>query len=480
MRHMRSVFLVATVFLGLSVAPLYAEEPAAHSRCATLLGEKKLSDAEPYCVRAAQESREGMLLHGDLLALKGDGNGALALYDEVISGYDREKPTALQLAALQRLAVVRFQMGDRNGADNAADAYLKHQPDNLDLLQLAAMTTPFPIRRLEYGDRLVKMKPDDVDFHVFRARALIENQKHREALDAIELALKLDPKSDQALMTRGFVHLALGDHAKAVRDHATVARRNPKDPTPRAVQAQTLVDIKQYAEAIDVATDALLLEPDHAEALMARAEARIAMGDAEGALADAETMSRLAPDTDWHEVRRTARSMIEMQKLMRPESIAALEADRQVIVDTVSAHLHAKCGFYSVRDYEDNEGLSAYRKCILGWYKTEDEAFARSIPAHVVAAGERFEKTLVGLEDADPLACSKMPKKSRCVDDALFARLNAAAAGMADPKDVVGAAEYERINREVHAYNASVKRKNVFIKTASFLDALANELSSQE
>ncbi len=72
-----------------------------------------------------------------------------------------------------------------------------------------------------------------------------------------------------------------------------------------------------------------------------------------------------------------------------------------------------------------------------------------------------------------------MPKKSRCVDDALFVRLDAAAAGMADPKDVVGGAEYERLNREVHAYNASVKRQNALIKTANFFDALANELSKQ-
>jgi tetratricopeptide (TPR) repeat protein len=478
MRHMRSKSLAA-VFLALAVAPLSAEESSARSQCATLLGEKKLADAEPFCVKAAQESKDGMLLHGDLLALKGDGKGALARYEEIISGYDREKPTPLQLTALRRRAVLHFQMGNASAASDAAAAFLKHQPDNLDLLQIAAMTTPFPTRRLEYADRLVALQADNVGFHVFRSRALIENEKRREALDAIELALKLDPKSDEALMMRGFVHLALGDHAKAVKDHATVARRNPKDPTPRAVHAQSLVDARQYAEAIEIATEALVLKADHGEALTARFYARLAMGDGEGALSDIETMSRAAPDGDWDEARQKARSMIEMQKLMRPESIAALEADRQVIVDTVSAHLHEKCGYYSVRDYEDNEGLSAYRKCILAWYKTEDEAFARSIPAHVVAAGERFEKTLVNLEDADPLACSKMPKKSRCVDDALFARLNAAAAGMADPKDVVGAAEYERINREVHAYNASVKRKNAFIKTASFLDALANELSSQ-
>jgi tetratricopeptide (TPR) repeat protein len=231
MRHMRSGSLAAAVFLALSVAPLSAGESAAHSQCAALLGEKKLADAEPFCVKAAQESKDGMLLQGDLLALKGDGKGALARYEEVISGYDRETPTSLQLTALHRRAVVHFQMGNASGASNAADAFLKHQPDNLELLQIAAMTTQFPTRRLEYADRLVALQPDKVGFHVFRSRALIENEKRREALDDIELALKLDPKSDEALMMRGFVHLALGDHARAVKDHATVARRNPKDPT---------------------------------------------------------------------------------------------------------------------------------------------------------------------------------------------------------------------------------------------------------
>lgn len=480
MRHMRSGFLATALLLALNTsAPTFAQEPSASERCMALANEGKLSEAEPVCAKAAEESVEGKILYGDFLSYQGDFQGAVARYTEVLLGRDKTRPTATELAALRRRAVANFRLKNAAGASEDAAAFLEHQPDDLEILQLGGMTTPFPDVRISYSDRLVKLQPSNVEFHVFRARALSEAGKNREALDAVELALRLDPKSKTALSTRGFIHAAMGDHSKAVKDQARAARLAPDDTQSKTNQAQALVEAKRYAEAIDVATEALKLRPDNGDAIAIRAYARLSMGDGEGALADLESVTRVEPDTDWSEARLRARHLTEMQALMRPESIAQLEADRGVILGVIESHLHGKCGHYSVRSYEDNEGLSAYRKCILEWYKLEDQAFIDAIPPHVVAAGERFERTLSALEEADALKCSVMPKKSRCVDDALFVRLDAAAAGMADPKDVVGGAEYERLNREVHAYNASVKRQNALIKTANFFDALANELSKQ-
>ena len=448
-------------------------------RCVQLANAGKATEAEAFCAKAAAESREGKVLYGDFLTSQGDIPGAVARFTEALAGRDKAQPTATDLGALRRRAIANFRLGNQAGASEDAAAFLEHQPDDLEILQVGGMSTPWNDVRIRYADRMVALQPKNLDFLVFRARALAEAGKHREALDAVELALKVDPRSELALTTRGFIHGALGEHDKAVKDQSRVAKLVPRDSESRTNQAQALVEARRYAEAIAAATEAIALRPGNADALSIRAYARLQMGDGEGALADLDSAARAAPDMDLSEARLRAKGVTEMQALMRPESLTQLEADRGVVIQVIQDHLHQKCGFYSVKPYEDNEGLNAYRQCILDWYKTEDASFAASIPAHVIAAGERFEKTISALDQADSLKCSVMPKKSRCVDDALFVRLDAAAAGMADPKDVVGGSEYERLNREVNAYNASAARKNALYKTASFLDALANELSQQ-
>ena len=85
----------------------------------------------------------------------------------------------------------------------------------------------------------------------------------------------------------------------------------------------------------------------------------------------------------------------------------------------------------------------------------------------VLEAVSRFDATAELVEAAEVLQCSKMPSKSRCVPDSLYARA-VAASNLSDPKGLVGVEEFERLNTELKAYNTKIKRQNMWTNTRFF------------
>lgn len=476
MRHMRTGALATVMFLA--AASALAEEPGAADQCRMLLSAGKHAEAKASC-EAAGESREGKLLHGDYLASTRDLEGAIKRYSEGLEGYDAAKPTELQLALLQRRAIVHFHLGHSRSASEDASAVLKHRPDDPEMIQVIAATTPSDEVRLKYVDKLIALQPDNADFIAWRARALHQAGRHQEAIDAAEKALKIDPKSDHALTIRGFAYSAMGDHAKAVRDHTTVAKRNPTDAQPRANVAEAHLAAKRFPEAITAATEALAIDAANVDALMVRAQARLSMGDGESALADMDSVLKLNPALRVAQLQNYANALVEAQRAFSAASVKQFEADREYLLQYVWSHLRSSCGYFRQPDYEDNANLNAYWDCVKAWQQGDDARFEMNPGEEVLAADKRFSAMVDWIGRAEPWRCSNMPKKSRCIDDKLYARVEAAAAGMDEPKLLVRKAELTRLNAEVAAYNASVKRQNALATTANFLQALADELARQ-
>ena len=256
-------------------------------------------------------------------------------------------------------------------------------------------------------------------------------------------------------------------------------RRAPEDADPRVNRAETLIRMKRFADAIDSATDALRLNPDHFSAFMARAHARLGMGDGEGALADYQSARRISGNRFLSNIEDRANLVTGAQKAMTRESVASMEADRQTILAAVEGHLHDKCGHYRVPDYQDNENLNAYRDCVLAWSKAEDGELGRAIGAAIEQPVNRHYESRKWISVASDLRCSKMPKKSRCVDDTLYTRAEATVAGMDDPRILIGNAEWDRLNREVDVYNARLARADKVEKYVSFMQALSDALAEQ-
>ena len=174
-----------------------------------------------------------------------------------------------------------------------------------------------------------------------------------------------------------------------------------------------------------------------------------------------------------------AEDMLSVQEAFHPDAIARLERDLQTVGAAIAAHLHGKCGYYRVvgNDADEiNAGMQTYRDCMVQWDRN-GRALIESFGADVLQATERIDAFMRIKKEVDAHLCSKMPKKSTCVSDSLYAWTEAAFA--VNPKRKITNGEIARINGEVRAFNASVSRQNGLIKTANFFQALADALSSQ-
>jgi tetratricopeptide (TPR) repeat protein len=484
MRHQRSASFGTAILLAVAAAsPATAAEPSpAIQQCWTLLSTGKHAEAAAPCSQAGNESIEGKLLHGDYLANTGDERGAVKRYSEILEGYDRSQPTGIQLAALKRRAYLWFDLKNAREAASDAEAYLEHKPNDVEMLQVAAMTHPTPLTRVRYLDTLIAQEPNAANLHAHRAHALVYAGQGKEALASAETALKLDPQMDIALTARGLSYALLGEHEKAERDYATVAARRPTDPEPRANRSKALLALGRVPEALKAAEEALALKPTHVGGLLMRSQARLRMGDPEGAIADLRAAQLNAPG-DGLDTRRAiaeANLLIKVQKSLQPESIKQFEADQQRWLQYVRSHLFENCGQYQQAPYyKDREARYA---CIMRWYDEEEARYELNPDGEIRVLTRRMDEKGRLIEMGESFVCSKMPQGSRCIDDGLYSRAIATREDMLDPKYVIGMAELNQMNAaaqaEARAANAALKRKNALIKTATFLQALADELTN--
>ena len=473
-----TIAAVVSMALYLPAASAQETPAAAAAKCEALVAKDKFAEAKPYCEKASKEfGHEGAFLYGRFFELQGMPYEAINTYEDILARYNPEtKPSDAQLKTLRACAVLKNKMNQWH-AINYAVAYLAHAPDDAEVLEVAARFSQEP-KKSEYKERLLALKPTTAEGNVGRARTLLKSGDGQGALAAAQAALKLEPKSTEALAMRGYAYSAMEDHANAERDHAAVARMRPKAAGPRVDRAEALLKLNRFEDAIDVANEALKLEPEHAQGLYVRARASLMMGDAEGALLDIEMGNEIAPNELWEQAQQYAENMLYLQKNF-PEAVVQLERDIAFINGAVATHLQSTCGYYRVfgNDADTiNAELRTYRNCIVQW-SNDGKAIVASFGPDVREAAGRIDEFKGMKEHVDPLLCSKMPKKARCVSDSLNARADAALA--VHPKQQVGGAEFARLNQEVGAYNASVSRTNAMIKTASFLEAVASALAAQ-
>jgi tetratricopeptide (TPR) repeat protein len=119
--------------------------------------------------------------------------------------------------------------------------------------------------------------------------------KAREALKALDDAVRLDPQSAAALLMRGTVKDRLRDFRGAADDYAAVVEINPKFAWARLYRGKDLREIKDYSGAEKELSAFLDAAPDHADANYLRSNVRFLLGDYRGAVADLTTVISLDP-----------------------------------------------------------------------------------------------------------------------------------------------------------------------------------------
>lgn len=479
---MRNFFpALATLGLFYTSTAASAADPDAMARCQASVDQGKWAEAEPLCATAAASlpAADGKLLLADLQLLKGDLSSAITQYTEMLRARDQNNLSPTEISALGHRARAYLEAGEDLWAAEDVIAYLKHRPDDVDVLLIGAHSASSSERQIEYAQRLVALQPNEIQHRIFLAGAYVRAKQGKLAVEAAEKALELDPKSDLALTWRGFGYLTAGDHARAEKDLSTVVRRTPKDPESRANLGEALLQMKRYPEVIATASEALKLDADHFRSHVLRAHARLEMGDGEGALADYQSARRVSNNEYRSDLEQRAKNLTEMHQVFARENVAIIEADRQALIDYVANDLRSECGYYVLPDYEDNENLNAYRKCVVKWKTNGLAGGEEAMGENMLKVMNRFYANEKWLDMSPDLRCSKMPKKARCVDDATYARVEMAFQGMDDPRIIIGSSEYERLNTAVRAYNARLERSEKVGKYVSFMQALSDALAEQ-
>jgi tetratricopeptide (TPR) repeat protein len=462
-----------------------AQQPSATQRCAEMLQTKVTEETVQVCAEAAKESRQGRLMYGFALATQGDSKGAIEYYSKVLAGIDVARSSEpITVAALGARASAYYRTRQDDLAFEDALAYLKHQPDDANLLFIAASTAPSAEVGLSYAEKAVALMPDDFDVLALHARRLAKLDRKREALAAIEKASKLAPSKARALTEKGMVHSYLGEYARAEKFFAQALQEDPSDTFIKTKRADTLRDLRRHKEAIAVASEVLQVEPDNTEALYIRASSQLDMGDGEAALADIQRLKQLAPDWDASNDEERAQKTALAHRVFTSSGLPQLEADRNTVVRAFTRHLRSKCGNLRLPEFsldldidQLNADLDRYGDCLNEWYKLPELAVTDNLAPAENQAFDRLIDASIAFDFAEELRCSKMLKGSKCINDAIVAKARPIVDGIDNPIELVTKAEANRLNSQVAALNKGINRHNRNVAIADFLHDLAEALN---
>jgi len=269
-----------------------------------------LEDFERAVALKPNDARH-LLNRGQCLLREGRLGAALVDYDRALE-LDPANPQAYYnrgaLRALKqewRAARSDFELALQHAR---SPSLRKQASDYLAAAQRQLEDAPRPGRR--ESQRLVE-----------EALGLAAENRLREALEALERAVRLDPGNERAYSGRGVMRLELKlpgalddlDRALELAPHNAAALLN---------RGVLLCGRERYAEAVDDFSMSLTLDPANPIALSNRGSAHLHLGDLQAALADFERALQLNPDDGpTHAVKGQALSQLGRSR----EAIAAFE-----------------------------------------------------------------------------------------------------------------------------------------------------------
>ena len=110
------------------------------------------------------------------------------------------------------------------------------------------------------------------EHHFNHGRQLASLGRHREALEAYERALALEPRHVEALNNRGLALAALGQHARAIESYDAALAQRPHYPRALNNRGLALAALGRHDAALESYDRALALEPGYLPALINSAD----------------------------------------------------------------------------------------------------------------------------------------------------------------------------------------------------------------
>ncbi len=147
----------------------------------------------------------------------------------------------------------------------------------------------------ERFERVVELRPDRVQTHLYIGITLANLGKLEEAIGHFERVLAKYPDDPDALSSLGVTLGLLGRHAEALEHLRHAARIKPTDANIQVNLAAAFLELKRAPEALNHYRRAIELEPELAAARSGLARTYILLGRASDAQRELEVLRRLDP-----------------------------------------------------------------------------------------------------------------------------------------------------------------------------------------
>ena len=169
---------------------------------------------------------------------------------------------------------------------NMADAYVLRA-------MLAVKNNDDWAEALQDMDVAVRLEPKRADYYINRALVKYYCDDLRGAMSDYDYAQLLDPSSVMTYYNRGLLRAQVGERNRAVEDFTEVIKREPHNYMAILNRAILYDLLGKYDEAIADFDAVLEVYPEYAEAMFSRSEAKRKSGDARGGERDFEMAVKL-------------------------------------------------------------------------------------------------------------------------------------------------------------------------------------------
>ncbi|MCK4910856.1 MAG: tetratricopeptide repeat protein [Thermodesulfovibrionales bacterium] len=150
-------------------------------------------------------------------------------------------------------------------------------------------------RSIEALSLALSIDPSHYRALMLRARVYIETGKTGQALDDLAAAADADPSSPEPLIERGNIHLSMELHSKAGNDFVSAIKRFPKSVAAHVGLADIYAAQGQFEKALSFYDRALRFDPDSADAYAARGLMYFETDDFKRSVEDLERAGSIDP-----------------------------------------------------------------------------------------------------------------------------------------------------------------------------------------
>jgi tetratricopeptide (TPR) repeat protein len=255
----------------------------------------------------------------------------------------RLTPDDVQVLTLA--GTIAMQMGDAAAAIGPLDHASQLSPNDLDLLDLRARA--YQAVAKEIYQRMYQLAPDSWQVHQARARLFEEDQRHKEAAEEFEAALRLNPGDLNLYDELAREYRRMGDLDQVERTFVREKQAAPDDPRTLLNLASIQIERGRASEGLPLVQQVLKTEPNNPQAYFYLGRGLAETGKEAEAVTALQRFLVLQPEGDLREQAYYTMSRL-YRKLQKPEEAQKALAEFQKLKQA--------------RDAAEKQQIDAFRK----------------------------------------------------------------------------------------------------------------------